>query len=195
MGSLIVDMGACLPSGGSHSSGPYTFGGSRPTTFTWRVIWRAPHSTKASAVLVPNVATTRYVPGWSATNAPSASIVAVPAPTDATVHSARASATGWRVALLALKRNRTTSPARPAVSAGATAIRAIGFATTATRKVWSAAPAEAVTVAWPGARAESRPKLLTSRIAGRLDFQVTGSKRRSPFAANGVAETVVAVPA
>src|ERR1041384_4639558 len=192
MGSLIVDMGACLPSGGSHSSGPYTFGGSRPTTFTWRVIWRAPTATKASAVLVPNVATTRYVPGWSATNAPSASIVAVAA---ATVHSARASATGWRVALLALKRNRTTSPVRTDVSAGATAIRAIGFATTATRKVWSAAPAEAVTVAWPGARAESRPKLLTSRIAGRLDFQVTGSKRRSPFAANGVAETVVAVPA
>src|SRR5947209_9902994 len=124
---------------------------------TWRVTLRAATWTNASALRAPSVAITRYVPGWSATNTPAPSTVAYPCPTGDTAHSGRASPTDLRATSVATNAKRTTSPARTAVSAGATLSRTTGFGSPTRVQLSLALPAAAVIVARPAARAEEHP--------------------------------------
>ena len=136
--------------------------------------------TTASAVCRPIRAETVYLPGRSATNAPSASIWAAPVSSIAsTDQRTAASRTGCPPAPAACAVKRTTSPVRTDCEGGVMLTRDTVPGSTSTACVAVAAPAFAVIVARPGATAVSRPSGVIAATRASLEEKVRRSSRRS----------------
>src|SRR6266571_178551 len=136
----------------------------------WRSAWR-----------VPIEAVTVYVPGSSATNAPSGSSSAAPLPASSD-QPAVTPGIERPAASFAIAVKRTTSPVRTDVAAGSRVTRVTVFATTCMARARVAGPAFAVTVTRPGAKARSTPSVETLATRGLLEVKVTGSWRTSSCA-------------
>ena len=165
-----------LPPGCTHASAVENLTGTRPTTWNPRPTFRFATSITASAEAPPTLPVMVYLPGVSATNAPSPSIDAD--------DSGPPSSTDQRIAtspsdLFAPPRTsalkRTTSPVSTDALSGVSVTFDTGPAMTCTGIACVAPPALAVIVAEPGATATTRPSGVTCATFELLEVKVTGS--------------------
>ena len=149
--------------------------------------------TTASAVRDPAAAVTVYVPGNSATNAPSGSKSAAPAPASSDQASV-SPGIARPLASFAVAVKRTTSPVRTVAVPGSSVRRVTVLGRTCIMSVRVAGPAFAVTVARPGDTARSTPSAVTLATRGLLDVNATGSWRTSSCPLYAVPLSVSRVP-
>src|SRR6185503_15748279 len=166
-----------------HCSAPWnSLNGARPTTLISRWTLRGVTTIEAALEMFPPVAVTMYVPGFSATNPPSASIVALLPLTD---QRALKSPAGSPFAV-----NRTTSPVRAVFAPDITVKLRRLFFTIETVVVAVAAPDVAVITALPGPTPVTTPPASTVATRGLSEVQLIGTPVRGLPLAIRVTESI-----